>query len=345
MEEKKRDFNSFSLLYFIWSWRKALLIICCVTAILSFFFSTKLFIQPMFKATAIVYAPRTNSTAKILVNEQNYNERLDVKAYGVAEETEQMMQILASRDIQDSIIKKFNLVEHYDIDTTSKYWHTNLYKTVTSSITVKRTQFGAISISVMDSDPAVAAAIANEVTVQLDNVKNRVEHERAEVALQLLEKQLKRYDNEIQRINDSIRVVMDNGVFEYESQSDRMMQQRAIAVAQGNTAAIQRLDKELANFAKWAAKAEDYRQHLVLFREYHARCRSKIMDARMDLDNAMPTKFVVQYAIAPDKKEYPKKMMIMIVSTFGAFIFSILVLLILDNIKRFKVIPKREEQN
>jgi LPS O-antigen subunit length determinant protein (WzzB/FepE family) len=345
MEEKKRDFNSFSLLYFIWSWRKALLIICCVAAVLSFFFSTKLFIQPMFKATAIVYAPRTNSTAKILVNEQNYNERLDIKAYGVAEETEQMMQILASRDIQDSIIKKFNLVVHYDIDTTAKYWHTKLYKTVANCITIKRTQYGAISISVMDSDPTTAAAIANEITVQLDNVKNRIEHERAVAAYQLLEKQLKRYDAEIERINDSINVTMAHGVFEYETQSDRMMQQRAIAVAQGNTAAIQRLDKELANFAKWAAKAEDYRQHLILFREYHTLCRSKMMDARMDMDNAMPTKFVVQYAIAPDKKEYPKKMMIMAVSTIGAFIFSILVLLVLDNIKRFKVVSKREEQN
>ncbi|MDR1345373.1 MAG: hypothetical protein LBK03_01535 [Bacteroidales bacterium] len=343
MEKKRRDFNSFSLLYFIWMWRKPILIVCCTTAVLSFFFSTKLFIQPLFKATAIVYAPRTNSTAKILVNEQNYNERLDIKAYGVAEETEQMMQILDSRDIQDSIIKKFNLIVHYDVDTTTKHWHTKLYKTVTNSVTIKRTQYGAISISVMDSDPTMAAAIANEVTVQLDNVKNRIERERAVAAYALLEQQLKRYDNEIQRINDSIKVIMSHGVFEYETQSDRMMQQRAIAVAQGNSAAVQRLDKELANFAQWAAQAEDYRQHLMLFREYHALCRSKMMDAQMDMDNAMPTKFVVQYAIAPDKKEYPKKLMIMAVSTVGALIFSILVLLVLDNVRKFKITSKNEE--
>ncbi|MDR1113383.1 MAG: hypothetical protein LBL18_06470 [Bacteroidales bacterium] len=344
MEKKGRDFNSFSLLYFIWMWWKPILIVCCATAVLSFFFSTKLFIQPKFKATAIVYAPRTNSTAKILVNEQNYNERLDIKAYGVAEETEQMMQILASRDIQDSIIKKFNLIAHYDVDTETKYWHTKLYKIVTNNVTIKRTQYGAISISVMDSDPTMAAAIANEITIQLDNVKNRIEHERAVAAYALLEQQLKCYDNEIQRINDSIKIIMSHGVFEYETQSDRMMQQRAIAVAQGNSAAVQRLDKELANFSQWAAQAEDYRQHLMLFREYHALCRSKMMDARMDMDNAMPTKFVVQYAIAPDKKEYPKKLMIMAVSTVGALIFSILALLVLDNIKKFKITSKNEEQ-
>jgi LPS O-antigen subunit length determinant protein (WzzB/FepE family) len=214
---------------------------------------------------------------------------------------------------------------------------------VQNSIKVQRTQFGAIAISVMDQSPQFAADMANEIVRQLDFIKNQVEHERAEAAYQLLLKQSKRYEDEIARINDSIRNVMNHGVFDYSSQSERLQQQRAIAVAQGNAGAIQRLDKELANLAIWGPKALHFQEYLMTFREYQTLCQSKILDAQMDLDNGMPVKFIIEKATVPDKKDHPKKMMIVIVSTVGAFIFSIFVLLILQNIKSRIAVIKKEE--
>ena len=97
MQEKSNEFNSFGLIRFIWKWRKMLIIVSFAAAVLSF--GASMLIKPQFKSTSIIYAPRTNSVSKILVNEQNYNERLDIKAYAVEEETEHMIQILNSREI------------------------------------------------------------------------------------------------------------------------------------------------------------------------------------------------------------------------------------------------------
>ena len=204
MQEKSNEFNSFGLIRFIWKWRKLLIIISIAAAIISF--GASLLIRPQFKSTSIIYAPRTNSLSKILLNEQNYNERLDIKAYAVEEETEHLIQILNSREIKDILIEKFNLVEHYGLKKDMKYWQTRLYKAMENMITIKRTQYGAISVTVSDWDSQLAARMANEIVNQLDTFKNKVERERASAAYFLLEKQLEEINQELKRIDDSLAV-------------------------------------------------------------------------------------------------------------------------------------------
>ena len=344
-ENKKNSYNSFSLIRFLWKWRYPLLIVCIAAAVLSFFFSTSLFIKPKFKATTIIYAPRTNSLSKILTNEHSYNERLEIKAYGIEEETEQMMQILNSRDIQDALIKKFNLIEYYKIDTNAKYWETKLYKSLIGNLKIKRTEFGAISITVTDHDPVVAANMANEVSRQLDTVKNKIERERATAAYFILKKQLEDVTDEIKRVDDSLKIIMEHGVFDFETQSERVTQQYAIAVSQGNTAGMQRLQQELNKLATWGPQSEALRELQYNFREYQALCKSKMMDAKVDMESRMPVKFVIEKAIPADKKSYPKKSIIMITSTIATLIVAIIILLIMENIRNSPEFnPRRREK-
>lgn len=346
MEQNQRSaYNSFSLVQFIWRWKYPILIICLVTAILSYIFSTPLFVTPKFRSTAIIYAPRTNSIAKILMNEQNYNERLDIKAYAVEEETEQMMQILNARDIQDALIAKFDLGKHYKITPEQKYWQSRLYKTLSNNIKIKRTEFGAISVTVTDKDPQIASDMANEIVVQLDTVKRRIERDRATAAYNLLVKQLEDVTNEIKRVDDSLKVIMQHGVFDFETQSERVMQQYAIAVSQGNNAAISRLQAELEKMATWGPQSEALRELQYNFREYQAMCKAKMMDAKVDMDANMPMRFDVEKAIPADKKFYPKKSVVIIVSTLSVFILSIMTLLIVENIRSTTPNTRKKEEN
>ena len=174
-QENSQNYNSFSLVQFIWKQRKSLIIVCFVTAVLSLIVS--FLITPKFKSTAIVYAPRTNSVAKILLNEENYTERLDMKAYAEEEGTEQMMEILNSRQIKDILIQKFDLYTHYGIGEKEAHRQTKIYKYLKNDINIKRTQYGAISVTVTNKDPQLAADMANEIIAQLDTVKNKIEHE------------------------------------------------------------------------------------------------------------------------------------------------------------------------
>lgn len=339
MASNDQQFNSFSLVQFMWQKRKTLILVCLVVAVISLIAS--FLVRPKFKSTAIVYAPRTNSVAKILLNEETYNERLDMKAYAEDEETEQMIEILNSREIKDVLIDKFDLYNHYGLGEGVSYRQTKMYKYLKGNIVVKRTQYGAISVSVLDRDPQIAADMANEILVQLDSVKNRIDHERTIAAYNLLQRQLDIVDAEVQRIDDSVQVLMENGVFDFKSQSERVMQQYATAVAQGNTAGMKRLEEELKKMATWGPRSLTLYEEQAYFREYQALCKTKLMNAIADMDTEVPVKFVIERAIPADKKAYPKKSLIVLLSTFSAFVLAVLVLLTIEKIKSSS--PEKEE--
>lgn len=338
--ENNNSYNSFSLVTFIWKWRKWLLILCAATIVVSAICS--LFIKPKYKSTAVIYGPRTNSVAKILLNEENYNERLDIKAYAIEEETEQMMQLLNAREIKDSLIKRFNLAEHYDIDPNSKGWYSKILKSMNGDISIKRTDFGAIAISVTDNDPQMACDMTNSILSLLDTVKNHTERERAVAAYNALCRQLDSITKIVKRVEDSIKICMEHGVFDVEVQSERVMQQYAIAVAQGNNAAMERLAKEQEKLAVWGPRLEALHNDQYNFIKYQSLCKQKMLDARLDMENSMPVKFVVERPIVADKKCYPKRSLIVMISTISVLILSIIVLLMIEKIE---IKPSDKNQN
>jgi len=80
-------FNSKNIVEILIKWKYHLLIIVAVSVLLAVFFSSSIFITPLFKSYAVVYPS-------------------NVSPYSNESETEQMMQIMQSKDIRDSIIKK-----------------------------------------------------------------------------------------------------------------------------------------------------------------------------------------------------------------------------------------------
>ncbi len=325
------SYHSFSLLQFVISKWKIFALVFVLAAILSFVCAS--LIRPRYRSTAVVYAPRTNSVSKILLADETNNERLDIKAYAIEEETEQMMELLASRDIKDSLIRRHDLIKHYKLESKPKYWQSKLYKYLEESLVIKRTRFGAISISFEDTDAKLACEVTNDVLDLLDITKRRIENERAQAAYAVMEKQLADVQAEIARVDDSIQVIMEHGVFDFESQSERVMQQYAIAVAGGNAAAQQRLQAELEKLSTWGPRAEALHDLQFSFREYESLVKQKMMDARVDMENQIPTKFVVERAIVADKKFYPKKSIIMTVSTVAALLVTLIALLTIENLQ------------
>ena len=327
--ENQNKYNAFSLLQFMWKWRKWLLIVCAATFVISA--ACSFLVRPRFKSTALLYAPRTSSVSKILLNEQNYNERLEIKALATVDETEQMLPFLNSVAIKDSLVEKYNLAEYYNVNLNKKGGKTKLYKNLTNNMTIKRTEYGAIQVSVSDWDPQRAYNMTLDVVRWLDTIKNHVEYERALAAYTILENQLDSVDKEIAATNDSIREIMKHGVFDVKGQSERLTQQYAIAAAQGNAAAMQRIQREQDTIAKYGAKLTAYQEMSYNFSKYHALCKEKMLDAKMDMTTIMPVKFVIDKPFPADKKFYPKKSLV-IISTLCAFILTMIVLLTIERV-------------
>jgi len=335
--EQKNEINSFSVILFAWKWRKTLLIITLVAGILAFICS--MFIQPMYKSTAIVFAPQYNS---FLVEDNDAKN--DLRRYGEEHETEQLLQIIESRDFKDTMVSRFNLIDYYGIDTQRKFWRSKLYNLLDDIIKIKRTQYGGITISVLDRDPHHAALIANAMVDELDHFKNRIDNERTIAACKLLQRQIDEVHERMIVVNDSVKKLAKEGIFIYDLQVERVIQQYAIALGQGNAAGAQRLQKEIDNIAKWGPLSVLLREDLIYLVRRETKLKSLLWNAEMNASGVMPTKFVVEKAIPMEKKVYPKKSLIAFFSAVGAFIVTFFVLLSVEKIKTEIPILKKEEE-
>ena len=112
------DFNSINVLYFIYKWRKPLIIIAIAAFIISSIVA--LSIQEKYKSTVILFPATTNSISKALLAENVVKDQ-DVLQFGEEEEAEQMLQILNSDEIRTKICEKYHLLEHYGIDTSPQF--------------------------------------------------------------------------------------------------------------------------------------------------------------------------------------------------------------------------------
>jgi capsular polysaccharide biosynthesis protein len=185
-ESEKDDFNSLNLLYFIYKWRKQLIVLTIGAVIVSSIIS--LTIREKYKSTVILFPATTNSISKALLSENNF-QKTDVLQFGEEEEAEQMLQILNSDEIRTRICERYNLMQHYGIDSTDKFKRTKLFEEFQSNINFKRTEYMSVKIEVMDWNADTAASIANEIAALHDSTKIMIQRERANQALKIVERE------------------------------------------------------------------------------------------------------------------------------------------------------------
>jgi len=328
------NFDSTNILLFLYKWQKPLLIVTLVALVASIIFSSPYFIKPRFKSTVILYPAATNAISKSLLSE-NARAEDDILSFGEDEETEQMLQILHSNRIRDRIIERYDLMNHYEIDTNSNYKHTKLYNKYEDNITFRRTEFMAIRISVLDTDPQMAADIANDIAALLDSTKNEMQKERARKAFEIVKEQYFLLRDEVAVMEDSLTKLRELGVNDYESQSEMINQQLAIELAKGNTSAVKRLEEKLDILSKYGGPYVSLRDALEHEKKQLSMLKAKYEEAKTDAEEVLPTKFIVNDAYKAERKSYPIRWLIVVVTVFSAFLLTLIILLILENVQEY----------
>lgn len=329
------DFDSSGFIFFLYFWRKPLIIITILAIVASILFSSPWFITPKFKSTVILFPVATNSISKALISQQS-GIKEDVLGFGEEEQAEQMLQILNSNLIRDRIVKTFGLLDHYGIDEESKYKYTRLIREYESNVSFRRTEYMAVMISVLDTDPQMAADIANTIAELVDSTKNHMQKERAVRAFNIVEKEYLSLQNEISAIVDSLRVIGKLGVNDYESQSEVINQQLAIALRNGDMSAVTALEGKLDVLAEYGGAFLSLKNTLEFKSEQLTLLKTKYQEAKVDSEAELPQKFVVNSAFKAEKKSYPIRWIIVVVTTLSALLLAILIIIVIDNFSKIK---------
>lgn len=318
--QSKSTTENMGLLALIVKWKTLLIIVGASAAVLSLVVS--LMITPKFKSSVVLLPTSSNAVSQMVMVDGNYNEFLDATQFGDDMKIDQMLQILNSRKVKDHLIQTFDLVKHYDLDTNRKYWKTKLYKNLESDITFSRTNYMGVQINVVDKNPQMAADIANEIADYYDTLKREIIQQRTAAAYAIVEQEMDSLNALVDVLSDSLSKIMAHGVYDYETQSERLYQQYVKEVASGNGAAAARLQNQLSILEQWGPQYVSIRDHVMNLREMQQGMQAKLQEMRVDAQYAMSQKFVVEKAVAADKKYYPKKAMIVVVTTICALVLA-----------------------
>lgn len=330
----KNDFDSSNLVIFLYKWRKPLFIVLIVALAGSWFFSLPLFITPKYKSTVIMFPVSSSSISKSLMEEQAVKGQ-DITAFGEDDQAEQLLQILNSNRIRDRVVRQFNLLSHYGIDSTSRYRYSKLYEEYDDNITFRRTEFMAVQIAVYDKDPQMAADIANTIAALLDSVKNEMMRQRSVQGFRVVEAEYRELKAEKDRIVDSLIALGSLGVNDVEYQSQVLNQQYAIAIMEGKRSAQAELQKKLDILGKYGGIYMSLKNSLEFKTEQLILLETKYRQAKVDAEENLPQKFVVSDAFKAEKKSYPLRWLIILVSTVSALFLAIISIMVLEKISAY----------
>jgi hypothetical protein len=145
----------------------------------------------------------------------------------------------------------------------------------------------------MDKNPVMAAQIANEISNQLDITLNNMQRE---VAVEILQVVQKEYHQLLSEISE-----LENTLNSYKNRTDS----KNISLGEQ----LKNENKRLSDI------------------------KAKLVEARVNANQDIPRKYTVAKAYPAEKKSYPVRWLICLVSTISAFVFAVLMMLFIDRYK------------
>ena len=303
------NFNNLSLVQLIYKWKWHILIITVVAALCGAVFSSSYFITPLYKSEAVAYPA-------------------NISPYSDESETEQMLQIINSQSIADSIIEKYDLWTDYKIDRNYQFAKTYMMLEYRDRIKISKTPYEAVSIVVMDKDPFVACDIAKDILHFYDLKVAKLHRDKVGEVVAMYERQL---DLKQQGI-DSLRKCLTDIGSQY-GVTDYLGQSREIT----------------RGYINGSSKANELKNNLELYGPLSLDLQTKLVNegttyATIKMDYEQELRFfnsdlsysnIVTEPYPADKKSYPVRWIVVALCGLGALLLTILTLFIIENRKKF----------
>ena len=319
-------FDSSNLLDFFLKFRKRISIITLSAGVLAAIVSY--IIEPKYKSTVILYPTTTVSISKTLFKDWD-----DALKFGEEKEAEQILQILYSDFIREKISAKYGLTDHYHIDTASKFKRLYLKLEFEDRVSFQRTPYNSIQIDVLDRSPDTAAFIANDIANLIDSMKNNLFKERALKVLQIVEEEYNTKNTLVNKLEDSLLFYTKQGIFDYETQSGIIFKEYSKSIRSNNGGSENKLDQKMKLLG-----ANGYNYVALRDNAYHERnemfgLRSKLDQAKIDVQRSLPSKYIINPAVPAEKKTYPIRWLIVIISMTTTLLLSIVILSAMEKVK------------
>lgn len=331
--KSKFDFDSTNLLFYIYSKFKILFVVSFLAAVISAIIS--LSITPKFKSSVVMFPVSSTAISHSLLSTLYNPPKGGLMGLGEEEEAEQLMQVLKSEEIMNRVINKFRLMQHYEIDSSSRYPRTTLYNEYKSNFTFRQTEYLSVIVDVLDKDPVMAANMANYVAALVDTVMNNMRRDRSGKAYIIVKNEYLALSERIKTLEDSLSLIRRKGINDYESQSRVFNKGYVDALLKGQIQTANIIEKKLDILSRYGGIYVSIRDFLQFEQRKLADLNEKYAQAKVEYELNLPHKYIVDSAKVSEKKAYPKRSLIVVVSVVSTFLLTLIVLVSIDNIKKY----------
>lgn len=311
-------FDNQNLLKTLWKWKKHLMVVGILAIVCSAIFSSSVFIQPKFKSVARVYPS------------------MNIYTFSDESEAEQLLEFSNSLDIKLRVIDAFKLDEVYKINKQAPLYQTYMLAEFNDNVSFKKTEYEAIEIQVLDTDPRRAKLMCDSIVAFIDDKVLSIHRQKFSEVVTITGKELKKFDGEI----DSVTVLLDDlrtkyRILDYEAQAEEITKGmvKVLAEQKKGTSGGKELEQWMKNLSEKGGEYQFldsqlknlYFQRDSVKRAYDwslSNAKKKIVYAQM-----------AQHPVVADKKAYPVRWLIVTASTLAALFLAMLVILVVDRPK------------
>lgn len=312
MEEYRS--SAFHYIRLLAKWKIHFVVVTVIAVIASAVFSSEYFIHPRYKASATVYPA-------------------NVVPFSEESTTEQILQIFQSDKIRDEVIRKFDLVKHYGVDTSAKEGHAALLGIYQTFVSISKTQYEAINIEVTDTDPLTAYKMVNEIIFQLNDKVSSMHKEKAKEVQAVLSQQLQLKKAQLDSLNGVMQGLRTQyHILDYSIQVKEVT--KGYMKSLGSGKASKDIDDMMRNLEEKGGQYYEAKTMYDAVLNGYTQVHNEYDNVLKELNKKFTYSYMVSNPSIPDKKSYPVRWLIVLISVVSADALLFVLIIINDFRKR-----------
>lgn len=329
------SYDTVDIFVYLWKNRKFIIFVSIIAFVLSLVVSV--FLKNKYKSVAIAY-PTKYFSLPMSVYKANYNQEDDPMLIGEEEDSEKMIQLLNSDYIFETIVAKFDLIKHYNLDPNDPKLRFKLKKMYSNNVNIKKTKYTAVQVEVIDKNPQIAAKIANEILKLFDTLMLNIQKERAQEVYESAKKAYEKQLLIVNKLEDSLKIYRKKGIYLFGIDLDRINEAYWKSLGRGtlNSSADKKFQAKFDTLTKYGELVRSLEKEWDISMSILLDLRTKMLRAESNLNDNYTRKYIVSEAKPADKKFWPKRSLIVLFSTLAGAFIAVFILLIGDLIAEIK---------
>jgi len=351
---QQRD-NLLDLVKSVFKRKKQIFRLCAIAGIGAIVIS--LFLPNYYESTSTFYAASSDVTLPGSVGPD-----LKVRSlFGIEEDMEKIMTCASSTELVDFLISEFDLFNHYDINPDAKKAKSKVRKNLKGNMTLIKTKYEAIELSIEDKDPEIAAKMVNTAVSKVNAIAQNLTKSTQAKQIENKKKAITEQQKSIKELGDTLSVLSQKyGIYNVVAQSEsisealtgvsgkltltkaKLAQLKETRYAKRDTIfylqAQQKglveqknyLESTLQKFNEGSAEVSSLTKAMNTAIEQRSEDQERLKQLQAAYSSDAPMVLVLEKGEIPDIKSRPKRSILVIGAVLATFILSVLFAILMD---------------